>query len=160
MSFEKVGGNQGISARAVQITKQGLAGQPARYLEIPITGQTAGVEKTTGVQIPLGTVVLPGTLVSVETAAGTIDVGILSSESGGDADGFLAAVSCAATGIKKGSLANGAETVGVLNKETSSAGPVAMPHVADGTAKTISYTASSASLKGTILIPIYDLPTA
>ena len=59
-------------------------------------------------------------------ATKTLDVGLLSSESGGDADGFLAGIDVSTTGIKRGSFTAtdgsnqnyfSASTVGVLMRE-------------------------------------------
>lgn len=80
-------------------------------------------EKDTGIDFLAGDVILD-CFVKVRTAevtqaTKTIDVGLLSSESGGDTDGFLDGVSTAATGTVVGSLANGSNTYGVLLTETS-----------------------------------------
>ncbi|MEM2849057.1 MAG: hypothetical protein QXI36_02135 [Candidatus Bathyarchaeia archaeon] len=68
-----------------------------KVLEIPFTAQT------TGIDLPAKAAILEA-LVDVTTADSgiTIDVGLKSTESGGDADGFLDGVSVASTGLKKG----------------------------------------------------------
>lgn len=111
---------------------------------------TAATEKDTGFNLPATAQVLPllgGAGITVTTAATagakTIDVGTLSSESGGDANGFLAAVSTAALGKVVGT--NGALFVTNAPALTDAA-----------TAKSISYTtgAADAGVAGFIILPV------
>lgn len=134
-----------------------------RYaIKIPFTKNTS--ESDTGVDLPAG-VLVTGALIQVTTAAsgGTIDVGILSTESGGDADGFIDGVSCAATGFVvpnnvDATAAN--NTMGVLLVESdilSADGTalyysVPVPYKTDGTAKSVSYTTSNHTIAGNILL--------
>jgi hypothetical protein len=111
---------------------------------------TAATEKDTGFNLPAFGQVLPllgGAGITVTTAATagakTIDVGTLSTESGGDANGFLAAVSTAALGKVVGT--NGALFVSNAPAITGAA-----------TAKSISYTtgAADAGVAGFAILPV------
>ena len=86
----------------------------------------------------------------------TIDVGLLSTESGGDADGFLDGVSTAAAGSVLGSLASGGQTLGTLLHVDESGGGVLTreQHVVNGTAVSISYTLGEALTEGDLDIVI------
>ena len=83
-----------------------LGGMQLRVKKIPITSTPTGAEQDTSFDLPSGAVVRD-VLVDVTTAEATgatktLDVGLLSSESGGDADGLLDGVSVAATGLVRG----------------------------------------------------------
>lgn len=78
-----------------------------KVLKIPVTGNLTGSEEDTGIDLPANSIILHN-LVNVEVTAAeatgstkTIDVGLLSSESGGDADGFIDGLSVASTGYKQ-----------------------------------------------------------
>lgn len=143
-----------------------INGVPA--IKIPFVKATA--EQTTGITLPAG-VSVTGAVVEVATAAGsaTIDVGILSSESGGDADGFLDGVSCATAGLVVANLADASAaniTLGALLTEAQLVSDVAGPtfavrkfpgYVTDGTAKTITYTTSNHTIAGNIYV-LVDAP--
>lgn len=140
-------------------------------------GDTAAATETdTGFDMPTDSALLPsgvGVYVSALHASKTIDVGILSSESGGDADGFIKAASLTLTGFVPAvpvATAGTSETyfssttLGALlcdflagtdlDKDTGLANP--KPYRSNGTAKSISYTLSSATTtaKGFIVLPI------
>jgi hypothetical protein len=131
-------------------------------LKIPFTN-SATVEVDTGFDLPAG-VLVTGAMVQVTTAvaASTIDVGILSTESGGDADGFLDGVSCATAGFVVNTMQNttdASNTLGALISDTiksadSSAiyyrAPV--PLLTDGTAKSITYTTNDKAIAGYIYL--------
>lgn len=131
-------------------------------LKIPFT-QSSDAALDTGIELPAG-VLVTGALIQVTTAVngGTIDVGIDASESGGDADGFLDGVSCAATGLVWPVVANttdGSNTLGALisdtitsadNSAVSYRAPVALK--CDGTAKTITYQTSEHAVAGNIFL--------
>ncbi len=121
-------------------------------------------ETDTKVDLP-GGVLVTGALIQVATAAAgsTIDVGILSTETGGDADGFLDGVSCAATGFVVPNNVDATasnNTMGALLVETDikSADTTAVfysvpvPYKTDGTAKSITYTTSDHTIAGNILL--------
>lgn len=120
---------------------------------------TANTETNTGFTVPSGAAVLPTPLVDVLTLddTETIDVGTLSSDSG-DADGFMDGVSVGTAGVKQGSLATGAVTLGVLLsvQDSANAGDlVPEPDITMG-GKTITYTLSAGTdtAEGFIVLPI------
>lgn len=97
--------------------------------ELPIVAATTAQD--TSIVLPAGKLVLR-TLLKVVTAEATgttktIDFGI----KGGDEDGFLDGVSVAATGIKQGSLAYNAVTLGALLRENTgnAVNPVPIPYL-------------------------------
>lgn len=121
--------------------------------KISIAATPTGSEQDTTFDLPAKSVVLD-VFVDVTTAEATggtktLDVGLLSSESGGDADGFLDGVSVATTGLKRPSLVAGAVTRGLLMRETVTGSGSAThsspnPHASTAvTAKSVSYTAGS-----------------
>lgn len=133
-------------------------------------------------EIPLGGVIYPWDaflLVDTIDATETIDVGILSTESGGDANGFISGYSIATAGrfcvanmitATDGSNQNyiSANYIGALfyngldggNAAGTAGVPIMGPHVGDGVAKTISYTCSAGSdtFKGRLVFKVYHLP--
>lgn len=133
-------------------------------LGIPFTKKTS--EQTTYIELPADLVV-KDVIVDVGTneASGTIDVGLLDSESGGDPDGFLDAESCAAAGKVKHNMVDATaanNTIGDLLVEVDIKDATGTPvyysvptvpgHVCDGTAKTISYTTSNHTIAGTFWV--------
>jgi hypothetical protein len=79
-------------------------------------------EQDTGYDLPpkaiLRNVYLDVTTVEATGGTKTIDIGLLASETGGDANGFLAAVSCSGTaGLRQGTVSTGTATLGALLKE-------------------------------------------
>ena len=137
-------------------------GQKVGTMVIPfdIADTTAAVETDTGFDLPLNAVVQgdgAGVLVTDLDATETVDVGLLSSETGGDANGFLVALSVAAAGFIAGSVAATA-TLGAMLVNTFATTPqVNVPgrHVGDGVAESICYTASAGSdtVTGKIVLP-------
>lgn len=137
-----------------------------------ITDSVAATEKDTGFDLPTDGVVLPdgiGIEVITVDAAISIEAGILSSESGGDADGLIDAASTAVAGfipadvtVTTGVLAasptigalvcdftvgTNADDRGIANKKT---------YKCNGTAKSISYTllVAADTAKGFLIIPL------
>lgn len=95
-----VGGGMPIYLKQIRLDVAGADG----YIDI-----SAGTEVDTGWDLPDDAVVLD-TFVNVETheqtgTTKTISAGLLSSESGGDADGFIAALSVASAGYKAAATA-------------------------------------------------------
>lgn len=113
----------------------------------------------------------------------TLDVGLLSSESGGDADGFLDGISVAATGMKRGTFvatvgsnntylgAAGTHTIGALSTQLLIAGEdtaaggdgvgIKAPFLTDSvTAKSVSYSRGSTltELQAYIFILYSEIP--
>lgn len=123
-----------------------------------IANAAANVEQDTGFDLPAQSAVLPTPLVRVTTleATRTINVGLLSSGTGGDADGFIAGASLAAAGVVVPALAT---VLGLLlyeNFATTPAVRVPKPHPLTGTnTRRITYTlsASTAAAKGFALLP-------
>lgn len=123
-----------------------------------IADTTAATETDTGFDLPTGALVLPWVAVKVATADSTedINVGLLSSESGGDADGFLVAASVGTAATVRGALA-GTDTLGALLKEDTNGSSVLVPasYVVGATAKSVTYTLSTGTdtAAGYIRIP-------
>ncbi len=134
--------------------------QNARHsmLRIPFHYDDASSETVTGFVEPANALILPNASVTVIDADSgiTIDVGTLSSDSG-DADGFLDGISLASTGLVKGSLANGAVTLGALLKvqDSANAGDAAPEgHVSGGKAITYTLSGSPDTAAGVINLPV------
>ena len=132
-----------------------------------IDDTTAASETDTGFDLLVNSMVLPSS-VSVDVltidATETIDVGILSTEANGDANGFVAAASVAAAINVKATLTNGSATLGALLsvQDSANAGDlVPEAYRCDGTAKSISYTltAGTDTAEGFIILPV-QLPVA
>lgn len=119
------------------------------WAKINLTAPADGSETDTGTDLPSDAIVTDVFLhVNTAEATGTtktIDVGLLSSESNGDADGFLDGVDVSGTGWVKGTLDSGGQTLGALLHVDESGGGVLVPepHIID-TAVSVSYTAGSA----------------
>lgn len=139
---------------------------PVKMKRLPITDLTNG-ENDTGWDLPARGLVL-GVWVHISTAEATastktIDVGLASGESGGDADGFLDGVSTATTGLKGGTLVSSGQTLGALLRvdENGSGVLVPQPHIIDSvTARSVTFTLGEAAneLAGTIYILYIELP--
>lgn len=145
-----------------------------------IADTAAATETDTGFDLPTDSLVDPDVAVNVLTvdATETIDVGILSTESGGDADGFAKLVDVAtakmvpvAVTLTVGSSETyvASSTRGALLETLSAGSDLATDigtaqekrHRCDGTAKSISYTltAGSDTAEGFIYLP-YRLKVA
>ena len=112
-----------------------------------IDDTTATTETDTGFDSTTGMVIDPlGCFVHVlaADATETIEVGLLSSESGGDADGFLDVLSVGTAGVIAPTLAATAETLGALLRVAATAdagtGLVPRQHVINATAVSLTYT--------------------
>ena len=110
---------------------------------------TAATEKDSGFDLPANSIVLPHPTIRVVDvdATETIDVGTLSTESGGDADGFVVTVSVATAGVVKGTVLQGSNTLGALFEVQDSANSGDLthePHVT-AVATSISYTTTAGS---------------
>lgn len=130
-------------------------------IKVPFTKSTT--EKDTGIDLPAGVIVTNAFVeVTTNVAASTIDVGLLSTEASGNADGFLDGVSCAAAGFvfpitSDTTAAN--ITMGALiqtpiksNDSTPIYAAIPEAHVCDGTTKSITYTTSDHAIAGNIYI--------
>ena len=139
-----------------------------KTMVIPFTKQTSEFDST--FDLPAGAVIIGQPFVEVVTnvASGTIDVGILSSEAGGDADGFIDGMSCATAGkivpITWDASADADNTLGLLISNamlggTNNYGRIPVMWVCDGTAVSVSYTTSDHAIAGNIHI-MYAEPGA
>jgi hypothetical protein len=119
---------------------------------------TAAAEKDTGFDLPANAMVSPFVGIKVLSAQSgkTVDFGILSSESGGDADGFGVALSAATAGSVLAKSASTATRGALLGGATLDRG-----YVVAANSQSVSYTpnAGSTTDNGLLVIP-YDLPTA
>jgi hypothetical protein len=163
-------GGQFFVRRGVTVGTQEInidTGRLAQVAAIPFAAADypAAVETDTGLDMPLHSLVLGTPSVRVTTAEGsrTIEVGLLSSETAGDADGFIDALSLATAGLVD-TATSGTPTVGALlvqNFATTPAVNVRDAHAITGTnarSITITPSASTASARGVILLP-YQLPS-
>lgn len=135
-------------------------GAAERVKRLKIGATPTGSEEDTGFDLP-AKAIIKDVWVDVATAEATggtktLDVGLLSSETNGDADGFLNGVSVSTTGIKRGSLASGAQTLGAfLSIDEDGAGTlVPRPHVV-GSARSVTFTAGSsdfAEFRGSVFV--------
>ena len=114
----KIAGTQ-VTSTAVELNALDVSvvGAISKVQKIRITAPSDGNETSTGTTLPAKAVV-KNVFVNVVTAevtgtTKTIDVGTDSGD-GGDADGFLAGISVAGTGLVKGTLLNTGQTLGAL----------------------------------------------
>lgn len=148
-----------------------------RIFKIPF-GASNNVETDTGVDLPGGYVVEDCILeVTVVDATETLDVGILSTETGGDANGFMTLASVATAGFVQGEaeVSDGATSdffagsnhgvflasaINGSDAAATSGGYVKKPYICDGTAKSVTYTGSAGSdtAAGYIYLKGYQLP--
>lgn len=135
-------------------------GQKEQVAKIPfsIADASASSEEDTGIDLPVGAYVSPflGINVTDVDATETIDFGILSSESGGDADGFGVAMSVATEGFVGAKSASTATRGALVGGSTLDRG-----HVVVENAQSVSYTLSAGSdtAKGYLILP-YTLAAA
>lgn len=137
--------------------------QRRQELIVPFTSTDypAAVETSSGFSLPRCIIESPNMGIFVHTvdATETIDVGLLSSESGGDADGIMVGMSVATANEVAATLAAGAITLGALVFVLTTGGTVPVPrgHFVRGatTARTVSLTTSAGSdtCKGYVYIP-------
>lgn len=145
--------------------------------EIEITAAPTGSEQDTGFDLPQNCIVfdvfVKSRVAEATGATKTIDVGLLSSETAGDADGFLKAIDVSATGLKGGvaTYTDGASqnyvsanTIGALlfdglvgSNAAGEAGTInRTPHLVTGSnAKSVTYTAGSndwVEFRGSIIV--------
>lgn len=131
-----------------------------------IADTTATTETDTGFDAPANSIFLPQPCVRVTTAdAGiTIEGGLLSSETSGDADGFIDAVSVAAAGVAKATIANAGNTLGALFEVQDSANAGDLTHgvhvVTGANATSITYTLSAGAdtAEGFLVLPYILTP--
>jgi hypothetical protein len=134
------------------------------FLVLPfsVADCTPGTEFNTGFVLPTNAIVESPVAVGITIASGvaskTISVGLLSSQSGGNATGFVSGMSLTSVAELITSLHGGSPTTGALLQETSGAGSTAIPNGAliGATAVNISYTLTSGATlaEGYIAIPL------
>jgi hypothetical protein len=140
------------------------------WIKIPFSKNTS--EEDTSVDLPSGVVVEDiAVYVTDEVASGELDVGLLSTEASGDADGFLDGISCATAGfirptatVTSGSSEEylSATDYGVLLADfeagADSAGDVGtfnrLYHTCDGTTVSVTYTTTNHDIAGYILLKV------
>lgn len=129
-------------------------------IRVPFVKKTA--EYDTGIDLPVGTIVsMALARVVTNEASGTLDVGILSTESG-DADGFIDGLSCATAGviapIMSDASADADNTLGELisNKVTGDVASaylrVPKPHVIETGKTSLTYTTSNHTVAGDFFV--------
>ena len=108
---------------------------------------TAGAEQDTGFDLPVGATLQPVPIATVTTleAGRTLNIGLLSTQAGGNASGFVTGLSLAAAGPVKATN-QGAGTVGALLKTTPSGGSAGLEEALITTAGRISYTLSAGAV--------------
>jgi len=135
-------------------------------IKIPFSKSVS--EYDTYVDLPAGCIVRDCIVQVTTEVASTIDVGILSSEANGDADGFLVGESVAVTGFAIHSLVDAVaanNTLGALLVEsdiksadtTALYASIPVGYICDGTAVSVSYTTGDATMAGYIYL-IIDSP--
>lgn len=139
-----------ITASAEELNQNDISavGAGMKIQKISITAPSDGTEQGTGVVLPDKAVVydvfLDVAVAEVTGTTKTIDVGTDSSDSG-DADGFLSGISVSTTGLKKGTVSNGAVTLGaLLLTNLDGASDVKEPDISSG-GKEITFTAASSN---------------
>ena len=145
----KIAGTQ-VTSTAAELNTLDISavGAISKVQKIRITAPADGDETSTGTTLP-DKAVVKNVFVDVITAEATgvtktIDVGTDSTD-GGDADGFLAGISVAGTGLVKGTLVNSGQTLGALLRVDEGGGGELVPEIdiASG-GKEITFTAGSA----------------
>lgn len=134
-------------------------------VKIPFIKKTA--EYTTGVVLPTGIRVNDVWVYVVTNASGTIDIGLLASESG-DADGFIDGEDLTNAGWVVHNMADASAaniTLGVLLDEvqikdaTPVYTPIKTPYVVGATAKKVTYTTTDATVTGNFYIVVSSVAT-
>lgn len=173
MGFNKASGARVLAGRVV--TEGGFAPY-AKVIKLVAPGTT--VETDTGYDLPAKAIVADAVLVvtAAASAGSVVDVGLLSSESGGDADGFLDGVSSTGVAMRTGvptatsSAGFSTTTRGALLRtffagvESSSPGVHNVKdHLSDSvTAKSVSFTinGTSTTFRGDLILHIIETGAA
>lgn len=132
------------------------ATQHTLMVPFSMTDATAATEIDTGFDFTAGMWIDPlrqSVYVTSIDATETIEVGLLSSESGGDADGIIDALSVGTLGVIKPTLTNAAETLGALLKVTNNSTSVPEGKViAAAVSLTYTLTTGSDTAEGIIVV--------
>jgi len=124
----------GATVTAAELNELDLSavGAVTKWKKINVTFAAGTGENDTGWDLPaIGSAIILGVFVNVNTAEATgatktVDIGTLSTDSG-DADGFLDGVDVSSTGLVKGTLASGGQTLGAYLRVDESGGGVLVP---------------------------------
>lgn len=141
----------GVKPGLVQIGVDTTRREQVGVFPFSINDTTATTETDTGFDLPLYAMVKPNPAVRVTTIDATedIDFGLLSSETNGDADGFIDSVSVGTLGLAKATLLASGDTMGALLSvlDSANAGDDAPEgHVVTGSnATSLTYTLSAGS---------------
>ena len=135
--------------------------QQVAVIPFSIDDTNAATETDTGFDFPLYSAVMPNPMVRVLTADATetIDVGLLSSETSGDADGFADGVSVATAGLAKATISNAGNTMGALFEVQDSANAGDLTHevhvITGANATSITFTLSDGTdaAEGFLVLP-------
>lgn len=124
------------------------AGAVDKIAKIEITAPSDNLETSTGFILPDKAIVkdifLDVITAEVTGTTKTLNIGTDSTDSG-DADGYLAGISVSTTGLKKGTVANGAVTFGaLLLTSLDGTSSVKEPDISSG-GKEITFTAASSN---------------
>lgn len=135
----------------------------AATIPFSLVDTAANTETSTGFSLPQNSTVEFASVMVVtpDTANKTIKIGMLSTQTGGSASGFVNGASLSAAGMVKPTINGASATTGSFLIVASGAGStnVYEPYVVGATAKTISYTIGSAAASGDgYLIIQYTLP--
>jgi hypothetical protein len=155
---------RGITAGDSEILVTSGFGQNLAIIPAHITDYPAASETDTGLDWVTGTIIdpFPWVNVTVADSTETLDVGFLNSESSGDADGLIAAISVGtATRVVTKLLATA--TLGALLREAvvdsggTNTSPTRIPLVVGSTNKSISMTTTTGSdtFEGYVCIPFW-----
>lgn len=167
--FGFTGDGRFVAARGVapgdsEIWVRGGFGSNLAIIPAHITDYPAATETDTGLNWPTGAIIdpFPWVNVTVADSTETLDVGFLNSESSGDADGLIAAISVGTVGRVVAKLLATA-TVGALLREAvvdsggTNTSPTRIPYVVGSTNVSISMTTTTGSdtFQGYVCIPFW-----
>jgi hypothetical protein len=125
-------------------------GSAYRSITIPIGYADGTAETDSGIDLPATSSLLPQVLLEVQTpevtgATKTLDIGTLSGEAGGDADGIAAGLDVSSAGLVKATLASGGQTLGALLRVDESGSGALVPEANPSLGgRSISWTPGSA----------------
>lgn len=163
----------GSPVKAGRIVTEGGYAPYTKTLKLVADGTT--VERDTGYDLPARAIVRDVFVyvTAAASAASVVDVGLLSSSSGGDADGFLDGISSTGTGLKLGaftastSVGATANTFGVLLSHFNAGSTVNVNQLATNksfasdavTAKSISWTINSTdtTFRGDLVLNLIEI---
>lgn len=137
----------GIGLKPYSELARTLSNVPIRsWFRVRLPIVAAATANATALIFPAGSIIHHAPVIDVKTAEATgttktVDLGI----SGGDEDGFIDGLAVSATGVKRPTLADGANTMGALLEVDESAGDLVPTDYVCTAATTICYTLGSAN---------------